>query len=117
MNTFGRQTVRSLSTRYYNKILCLFNENDVLFYLWNLKRNNGILNRRQFNIDINTGKISDYLVSELLITIDKIFRNQEVFEHLTMNVPEFNNAENNYFLDPRRPDPGIFIYYLFSEYY
>ena len=117
MSSFGRQTVRSLSTRYYNKILGLFNEDLLLPYLWNLKRNNGNLNRRQFNTDINTGRISDYLVSELLITVDRIFRNQEVFEHLTMNVPEFNNAENNYFLDPRIPDPGIFIYHLFNEYY
>ena len=117
MGHFGKHTIKSLSKEIYSKVLNDFSNHKILPYLWNLKSNNGNLNRVFFNNQIKQGLINEHNVYNLVITIDKILRNEDIFDYLTMYIPQFNNAQNNYFLDHRRGDPNVFIYYLFNEYY
>ena len=117
MNRFGRETMSSKSLKLYHHLLTLFEDIHVLPYLWNLNNNNGMLNRVLFNTQIRQRNLDEKKVGNLLLTFDKILRNNSIMEYLTANVPQFEVALNSYFQDPRRPDLNLVIWYLFRQYY
>jgi hypothetical protein len=117
MNRFGRETMSSKSLKLYHHLLTLFEDIHVLPYLWNLNNNNGLLNRTLFNTHIRQRNLDQKKVSNLLLIVDKIMRNNGIMEYLSVNVPQIGVALNSYFQDPRRPDLNLVVWYLFRQYY